>query len=303
MKVSDDVRQRLDALALATPEWRGWLTLLKETLSAVNAPAWNSVEPSLDQDREPTAPALAGARIALDPSLGREWAQRLLEIAGRAGGAGAASLRVAARRLDGLRFLEAAVCEDLDAVAGLSAESGTDRKALGALVGLAAMPLLQACRRRVMSEVPEFWSRGYCPVCGAWPTLAEVRGLERSIRLRCGRCGGDWRIEWLTCPYCGVANHERLGSLVSDSHGETRTVRTCAECRGYLKTVTTLGPWPPDRVAIEDLATVDLDVAALERGYARPGRPGYALGARLVEAPSRPTADQGRKWGAFRWRR
>lgn len=303
MKVSDDVRQRLDALALATPEWRGWLTLLKETLSAVHDPAWNSVEPSLDQDREPTAPALAGARIALNPSLGREWAQRLLAMAGRAGGAGAASLGAAAQRLDGLRFLEAAVCEDLDALAGMSADSGTDRNELGALVGLAAMPLLQSCRRRVMSGVPEFWSRGYCPVCGAWPTLAEVRGLERSIRLRCGRCGGDWRIEWLICPYCGVADHERLGSLVSDSHGETRMVRTCAECRGYLKTVTTLGPWPPDRVAIEDLATVDLDVAALERGYARPGRPGYELGARLVEAPSGPTVDQGRKWGAFRWRR
>ena len=301
MKVSEDVRQRLDALALVTPEWRGWLTLLQEALNEVNAPAWDSVEPSLDQNREPTAPALAGARIALEPSLGREWARRLLQVAGRAGGAGAASLRAAAQRLDGLRFLEAAVCDDLDAVAGLAADSGTDGKALGALVGLAAMPLLQACRRRVVRGVAEGWSRGYCAVCGAWPTLAEVRGLERTIRLRCGRCGGDWRIEWLTCPYCSVADHERLGSLVSDSHGETRTVRTCAECRGYFKTVTTLGPWPPDQVSVEDLATVDLDVAALERGYGRPGRPGYALGASLVEASSGPTADHRRTWGAFGW--
>ena len=54
-------------------------------------------------------------------------------------------------------------------------------------------------------------------------------------------------MEWLTCPYCGVADHERLGSLVSDSHGETRTVRPCAECRGYFKTVTTLGPWLKSR--------------------------------------------------------
>jgi hypothetical protein len=34
---------------------------------------------------------------------------------------------------------------------------------------------------------------------------------------------------------------------------------------------------------LEDLASVELDVAALEQGYARPAGAGYALGARVAD--------------------
>ena len=57
---------------------------------------------------------------------------------------------------------------------------------------------------------------------------------------------------------------------------------TCAACRGYLKTVTTLAPTPAADLGLLDLTTVDLDVAALARGYARPAGPGAELGARVV---------------------
>ncbi len=303
MQVSDDVRRRLDSLARATPEWRTWLGLLAETLRGVSDPGWDSIGPSLAPTRAAAAPLLAEAEITLDLGLAREWLGRLLETAARAGGPGAASLHGATDRLDSRRFLEAAVCQDLEAVASLGTDSGADPKALGALAGLAVMPLLQACGRRLAAgHVPATWAHGYCPICGAWPLLAEIRGLERSVRLRCGRCGGDWRSEWLRCPYCGTADHERLGSLVSDSHGETRKVETCEECRGYLKTLTTLQPWAPETVALEDLATIDLDVAALGRGYTRPERPGYVLGARLVEGPSDPRPSAARRRGLFRRR-
>ena len=49
-----------------------------------------------------------------------------------------------------------------------------------------------------------------------------------------------------------------------------RRVEVCANCAGYLKTVDTaeLSPFP--LLSIADLETMDLDVAAMERGYARP---------------------------------
>ena len=37
-----------------------------------------------------------------------------------------------------------------------------------------------------------------------------------------------------------------------------------------MKSIMTLTPTPPADVAVLDLATVDLDVAALSEGYARP---------------------------------
>jgi hypothetical protein len=36
-------------------------------------------------------------------------------------------------------------------------------------------------------------------------------------------------------------------------------------------------------VILDDLASVDLDVAALEQGYRRPPGPGYAVDVALVE--------------------
>jgi FdhE protein len=91
----------------------------------------------------------------------------------------------------------------------------------------------------------------------------------------------------LCCPYCGEADHQRLGFLAADNSSETRRVETCASCKGYVKTLATLQATPPYAVTLADLATVDLDVVALERGYTRPERPGYALGICLVDSPPR----------------
>jgi FdhE protein len=295
MKVSEEARRRLDAVALATPEWRPWLGLVEETLTAIADPAWERVEVRGDPRPPDGAPALARSEIVVDPAVVRAWVRRLLRAASEGGAPGAVSLPGAMDRLDPRRFLEVAVGHDLEALAALSADSGADREALTALLTLAPMPVLHALGRRLGGRVPESWSCGYCPVCGGWPILAEVRGLERAVRLRCARCGGDWRGEWLRCCFCGKADHRQLGALMSESHGETRKVETCESCRGYLKTMTTLAAWPAETVALEDLATVDLDVAALGRGYRRPERAGYPLGASLVETAS--------KRGFFRRRR
>ncbi|HET7342373.1 MAG TPA: formate dehydrogenase accessory protein FdhE, partial [Methylomirabilota bacterium] len=125
--------------------------------------------------------------------------------------------------------------------------------------------------------------------CGAWPTLAEARGLERARRLRCGRCAADWASRWLLCVYCGADDHARLRSLVLvDGAGATphlapaaASVDACTACRGYLKTITTLVPTPADELGLVDLATVELDVVALEQDYRRPSGLGAPLGARV----------------------
>ncbi len=164
------------------------------------------------------APLLAGALLVVDPSLAARWVGRLLEHAAGWSSPGAASLAPAASggRLDPLDLLEAAVCQDEARLDALAATTGADPRALAAVGQLAAMPLLQACGRHLAGLVPAAWRQGYCPVCGAWPALAELRGLESARRLRCGRCGADWGVEWLRCPYCGVTDHRSLGSLVPE---------------------------------------------------------------------------------------
>jgi FdhE protein len=294
------LRRRLERLWREVPEWRSWLDLLAATAAAVSDPAWDRVETQLGPGRAETSPILTGAEIALDRALAQRWVRHLLVTAARGGGA-ARSLEGAATRVDPLEFLGAAVSQDSATVASLGGAAGAVADALIALVGLAAMPLLQACGRRFGSRVPAGWMRGYCPMCGSWPAFGEIRGIERSLWLRCARCGSDWRWQWRCCVYCGESGYARLGCLVSERTAETRKVDTCASCLGYLKTVTVLQSTPPDTVALEDLGTVDLDLAALERGYCRAPGPGCVLGARLVPARSR-SAGAGR-WGPFLRRR
>jgi FdhE protein len=51
-----------------------------------------------------------------------------------------------------------------------------------------------------------------------------------------------------------------------------------------LKSLATLRAWAPDEVALADLASVELDLAALERGYARPDPPA-GLAISVVDNP------------------
>src|SRR5204862_549354 len=107
--------------------------------------------------------------------------------------------------------------------------------------------------------------------------------LERKRWLRCGRCGSGWEREWLRCPFCDEQSHEQLGYLAPEEGEATRKVEVCDSCKGYLKAHATVSALPPCAVLLEDLTTVPLDVAALDRGYRRPERPGYALEARVED--------------------
>jgi formate dehydrogenase maturation protein FdhE len=82
-------------------------------------------------------------------------------------------------------------------------------------------------------------------------------------------------------------DRQRLAVLLLEQHGTTGQIATCATCQGYLKTHSTLQALPAYAVALQDLATFALDVAALDRGYTRPEHPGYALACRLVASPAR----------------
>jgi len=109
-----------------------------------------------------------------------------------------------------------------------------------------------------------------CAVDGRpWRKFADLDGARI---FRCGCCGSDWRTEWLRCPFCGESDHEKLGSLVSADRLERHGIEVCDGCRGYLKTFTTLTAILPGDVLLEDLATLALDMAALERDYRRPPR-------------------------------
>jgi FdhE protein len=134
------------------------------------------------------------------------------------------------------------------------------------------IPLLHACRRRWAEALPKDRAHGHCAVCGAWPGFAEICGVERRRFLRCVRCGAAWAAHALACTYCGTKEHGALGMLVAEQGMPGWAIETCSACRGYLKAFTRLTPCAPEQTLVEDIASVELDLAAIGRGYRRPER-------------------------------
>lgn len=114
------------------------------------------------------------------------------------------------------------------------------------------------------------WQHGYCPTCGSWPLLGEFRGLEQIRFLRCGLCAADWEFPRLRCPFCGTSDHHLLGYFSVDGEEAKYRVYTCDRCRGYVTMVSTLSALSGPQLLVADAATLHLDLAAADRGFAVP---------------------------------
>ncbi len=277
-----EVDTGLDDLKSRHPEWEPWLVVVETIVHEAADPRWDAMVPSCAQSRS-KVPLLAYAALQLEARLLEPVLARLIRVASRSGTRNMATLApLADARLDLSTLFKASLCQDSDQLKAMAARLGADCEAFQAVGALVAVPFLQACSSRWARSIPADWTEGYCPICGAWPALAEVRGIERSRYLRCGRCGAAWQAHCLFCPYCGMTDHKELLSLVPEKGGSNGAIDACQRCLGYLKTFTALQGSPPAKVMLDDLASVELDVAAVEQGYKRPQGAGYFLNVNVL---------------------
>ena len=269
----------LDRLRRERPEWSPWLAVVDEIVRETAARRWDASVPGDVPPPRPGVPLLTGATIAVAARPVRKLFERLVRIASSAGTSKMQTLAGArAGAIDTMALFSAALCRNDAALKDMAVACGADPEALQAVATLVPLPLLQACHERYAASVPHQWMDGYCPICASWPAFAEVRGIERSRYFRCGRCGSAWHARALCCPYCAMDDHNELVTLVPEKGAESHgVIEACRRCLGYVKTFTTLQGCAPDTVMIEDLASVALDVAALQQGYTRPAGTGYAL--------------------------
>src|SRR6266536_833752 len=172
-----ELQKRLVEVRRQSAESEAWLDLLELALGeSRDGAGWQNAAPTPPPERPVKTPLLFRAHLTVDRRTTRRYVHRLLERA-----------ELRRPRLDVAAFLEAAVCQDDARIDALAA--GGDPHPLRVVAQMAVLPLLQACARATGWEALPSWWEGYCPVCGAWPALAEFRGLERKRWLRCGRCG------------------------------------------------------------------------------------------------------------------
>jgi FdhE protein len=251
--------------AQVDPAWQPWLDLLDVALEEASGGAWESAMTPADE-RPSGAPILHGAAVRIDGQRARRLLRRLGDVSGGCAG----------EDVDPSAFIRAAITRDDRTLEEMAGRSDSSIDAFAAVAQVAAMPLLMASALMLESHAASVWQRGYCPVCGSWPSLTELRGIERERRLRCGCCSADWPLPLLHCAFCGELDHEKLGVLQPEGEEQLRRVETCESCRGYLKSAATYGALPIRTLVLLDLTTIPLDLVAQERGYARAARPGWA---------------------------
>ena len=266
------------------PEWQPWLTIIEEVLREATDSKWEAMVGAPPQSQENKVPLLADATLSMDITAVGHWSERLMQAAYRSGAPNMSTLNgVPHKRSNTVDLFKSSLCQNGKWLGEAAVELDVDADALQAVTFLIPVPFLQACNRRWAASIAASWSEGYCPVCGAWPAFAEVRGIERSRYLRCGRCGGGWQSQCLSCSYCGMTDHEELVSLVPEKSGSNAAIEACKRCLGYAKIFTTLQGSSPANVMVDDLASVDLDIAAVEHGYKRPQGPGYCFDVTIVD--------------------
>jgi FdhE protein len=130
---------------------------------------------------------------------------------------------------------------------------------------LALRPFLARCAEALTPQVDlASWNHGHCPICGWEADFAVITpGADR--RLFCGRCVAQWSFAPLTCPFC--ANDDRaLITSFATRDGRYR-VYACDVCRRYLKAYDARHAQRQVMVAVDTIATLPLDAAAMQRGY------------------------------------
>jgi len=196
-----------------------------------------------------------------------------------AGGAADAALHIREAIVNGSieagSLLAASLKRDQAAIRIGATQRGLAPDLVWLVAELAVSPFVHVLQRRLFWHIDNealeaalaAWARGYCPACGSWPAVAEVVDGHRT--LRCSFCSSAWELPSYGCIYCDEQGAAFVTAAPNEERKDRR-VEACGTCGGYLKTIdlAELSPFP--LLAISDIETTDLDVAAMEHGYGRP---------------------------------
>jgi formate dehydrogenase maturation protein FdhE len=108
------------------------------------------------------------------------------------------------------------------------------------------------------------WVNGTCPLCAGEPDFAVITPAAERV-LICGRCSARWRFHQLTCPFCLNEDRSRITSFASRD-GQYR-IYACDVCERYLKAYDARRASRPIMPAVDSVATLPFDAAAMQRGY------------------------------------
>jgi len=229
-----------------------------------------------------TEAQFAGSPLLLRESFPHDFDQALglfpilLEILAGTGGAAAqaaGTLRaaIAAGELDPAQVLRALPAGDEVLFAAWRKRLPESPRALDFLAVSSLWPGLNAAALALAPRLPENLPhhQGHCPLCGSLPYITFLRQKEGLRFGACSFCGHEFRLRRLSCPYCDESDTAKLKLFRVEEYPGV-AVGVCDTCSMYVKTLDYRELDKAILPALDDMATVALDVLAQTQGYKRP---------------------------------
>jgi len=134
--------------------------------------------------------------------------------------------------------------------------------ALGSLV----QPCFEEITSKVAASFLDAWWQTSCPVCGRNPVVAKFRNRKRY--LTCTFCGAEYLSDQFVCVHCGNKDPYTLKYMVTQKQPAFE-INFCKKCKHYIKVIHEARLKEPIPKGLEDVVTLDLDLAAKKAGLNR----------------------------------
>ena len=143
----------------------------------------------------------------------------------------------------------------------------TDAVTLKFVLGQLLKPLIEKQAESLRSVIQNLnWKKGYCPICGSFPVLSYLKGVEGQRWLICGLCSHEWRFMRTQCPFCENEDTEESEFCFVEDRTYERA-EMCHQCKRYLLSID-LRKYPYELVPeVAVAAAMYLDVLAQQKGF------------------------------------
>ena len=110
------------------------------------------------------------------------------------------------------------------------------------------------------------WDKGYCPICGEFPSIALIEEEGGKRFLHCSSCGHYWRFTRVSCPYCEKEERKDMEYFYVENKKQEAAF-VCDKCKKYLVTLYRAGKVFARDMDVSAISLIHMDIIMQGKGY------------------------------------
>ncbi|MCX5848391.1 MAG: formate dehydrogenase accessory protein FdhE [Deltaproteobacteria bacterium] len=135
------------------------------------------------------------------------------------------------------------------------------------LMSLVSRVVLEMRAKEITAALGAFdWEKGYCPICGSFPSIALIEEEGGKRFLHCSSCGQDWRFTRVSCPYCEKETRKDMEYFYVENKTQ-ESAFVCDKCKKYLVTLYRAGKLFARDMDISAISLIHMDMIMQGKGY------------------------------------